>query len=178
MSGAHPNFSSQRFDETAPTSGAIATEMTIDLRTPRITNEFAADGTMTLAATTAIYTEYARTLQALAQSKMDPSLPRYEPRRRALRHGGRRQDATTWKPAAGCTGLEEIIIPTADNGSTTARCSSQAPRRSTFCADPFGVYNHCGYDTCDDNGNNCVTDKLGLSDTLWVGREAARRRPW
>lgn len=170
VSGAHPNFSSARFDETAPTTHSTATEMAVDIRTGRMLNEYSADGTtMTLAATTAIYTEYARTVQDLVHSKMDPSLPQFG---LGDAHCQLPADAdpTTWTPAKGCTGMEELVLPAVNNGFGAATMLKPGPIEATFCAD-LGTFNHCGFETCDDSGNNCVQDKLGLSDTIWNGSQ-------
>jgi hypothetical protein len=165
--GTHPNFSSVRFDESGPGAESKATELTIDVRTQKILNEYAADGQMTLAASSLIYQEYARTLQALVQSKMDASLPRYAlgDAHCQLATG---QDPATWHPASGCTGLEELLVPTAGDTQGYTTLLKPGTANAQFCAD-IGTYNHCGFDICDDQGNNCVPDKLGRYGSLWDG---------
>src|SRR5262249_45050715 len=78
MSGVHPNFSAASND-AAPSASARANELSLDVRAGGdIKNEYSADGIQfTLAATGAIYREYARTVQDLLHSKMDASLPRF-----------------------------------------------------------------------------------------------------
>jgi hypothetical protein len=163
--GIHPNFDSERFDETSPAPTARATELTLDIRASgKVRNDYSADGaTVTLAGTTAVYAEYARTVQDFLHSKMDASLPQFPlgDAHCTLPADG---DASTWKPARGCTGMEQFTLP----ASMFYMVSALKPGDplAFFCADP-GVFNHCGDPICDDTGNHCVDDKLGLSGALW-----------
>jgi hypothetical protein len=170
--GVHPNFESERFDETAPAKTARATEITLDVRASgKIKNEYSADGThMTLAGTAAVYAEYARTVQDFLHAKMDPSLPQFpvgDPH--CLLPAG--ADPSTWAPARGCTGMEQFFTPTASErlGITTALKPGEP--MAFFCADP-GVFEHCGDPICDDSGNTCSDDKLGFNSPLWDGTRA------
>jgi hypothetical protein len=170
--GVHPNFDSERFAETAPAPTARATELSLDVRaTGKIRNEYSADGSrMTLAATTAIYREYARLVQDFLHAKMDAALPRYPVGdAHCLLAAG--ADPSTWAPARGCTGMEQFFTPTdAERKGISTALKPGAPR-AIFCADP-GAFNHCGDPVCDDTGTTCTDDKLGLKGSLWDGTRA------
>ena len=170
--GVHPDFDSERFDETAPAPTARATEITLDIRASgKLRNEYSADGrTMTLAATSAIYAEYARTVQDFLHSKMDASLPRFPlGDAHCLLPAG--ADASTWAPARGCTGMEQFFVPTAQERFGISSTLKPGNPFAYFCADP-GVWSHCGDTICDDSGTHCVDDKLGLTGALWDSTRA------
>jgi hypothetical protein len=180
VAGLNPNFNSERFDETEPPTTARATEISLDLRASgRVLNEYAADGnTLTLAGTAAVYREYARVLQELAHDKMDPSLPRF-PLGAAECLLPANADAKTWRPARGCTGLEQLVTPQdpatvsdpnlkrisigVHNATSLGLRTALKPGNPSvaFCADP-DVREHCWGDLGGD-----VVDPLGMNGPLW-----------
>jgi hypothetical protein len=160
VSGPNPNFSSERFDETTPPVTSHATELTFDVRsTGEVLNEYAADGQFTFAGTGSVLGEYARLTQQFLHAKMDPQLPRFSlgaPECLLPENA----DAATWRPARGCTGMEQFITPvdpstTSDSNLRTvsvgaSRALSLGIRTvlkpgdpsAVFCADP-GKFNFC-----------------------------------
>jgi hypothetical protein len=109
MNGIHPNFESQRFDETAPVGSSRATELALDIRsTGTLKNELGADGQFAFAGTHLVYREYARLVQDFLQAQMDPSLPRFKLGAPECLLSG---DPAKWHPAKGCTGMEQFMYP-------------------------------------------------------------------
>jgi hypothetical protein len=161
VTGLRPSFASERFDEQAPTAAARATALVLDLRSSgKVLNEYSADKSkLTLAGTAAVYREYARLTQEFLHAQMDAALPRFPLGDPAclLPAGG---DAATWRPARGCTGMEQFITPAEASTSTdpgiqrlsvgpehaTQLGISTALRAATptavFCTDP-GTFDHC-----------------------------------
>jgi hypothetical protein len=112
VTGFHPDFASERFDEQAPPATAKASGLVLDDRSSgKILNDYSPDGsTLTLDGTAAVYREYARLVQSFLHDQMDKELPRFGlgDTHCLLPAGG---NAATWRPASGCTGMEQIAIP-------------------------------------------------------------------
>jgi hypothetical protein len=161
ISGIRPNFASERFDETEPVPGAVASGLVLDDRwAGKVLNDYGADGaTPTLAGTGAVYKEYARLVQAFLHDHMDPTLPRFSlgDEDCLLPEGA---DIATWHAARGCTGMEQVVTPADPSTSTDAGIKrlSAGPEQAAnlgisialrpgdltavFCADP-GKFEHC-----------------------------------
>jgi hypothetical protein len=158
VSGTHLNFGSADADKLEPQLNAVATELVIDIRSGKITNEYDANGALTLAATTAIYREYARLVQKALHERMNPLLTKYPlgAPECLLPEDLTGVDLTTWRPARGCTGMEQFI--TSDLRSQgIASVLKPGSTMSVFCADKAGE--HCGYE-----------GSLGLNmDSVWGG---------
>jgi hypothetical protein len=187
VAGVNLDFSSEKIgqfdvvhDDWEPQSNDVATEFIIDIRANgKMLNEYAPDKkTYTMGGTAAIYREYARIVQAELHKRMNPSLTRH-----AL--GAAEcmlpetpltpQQLQTWRPAAGCTGMEQFITPAkADTGKANIDKMSVGPAIAqalgftsvmkpgdpvaVFCADP-GVFEHCGGST----------DHIGFASSVWDG---------
>jgi hypothetical protein len=119
VTGVHPDFASERFDEQAPPPNAAASGLVFDDRSSgRYLNDYSADGqTNTAAGSGAVYREYARLVQAFLHAQMDPALPRLPlglpPC--VLPSGA---NAAGWHPARGCTGIEQLVTPADPSTST------------------------------------------------------------
>lgn len=163
VQGVRPGFGSERFDERTPTDAAKTTELRLDVRTTgRVLNDYSSDGaTLTLAATGAVYREYAKLVQEFLHANMPADMPRYPigAPECLLPAGG---DAARWRPAYGCTGIEQMVTPAEPSTATEPGVQTMSAGSSTgaalgfrsvlrpgdptmlFCSDP-GVFDHCGY---------------------------------
>jgi len=159
IEGVRPSFASERFDEREPTAGARATELVLDARAGNVKNDYAADTqTLTLAGSSAVYAEYARQVQSFLHAKMPADLPRFAiGAPECLRPANA---PSTWAPALGCTGMEQIVLPGAPElvAAPALKALSAGPQRAArlgvrtvlkpgaldiaFCADP-GTFAHC-----------------------------------
>lgn len=185
--GVNLDFSSEKIgafdvvhDDWVPEANDIATEYILDIRANgKMLNEYSPDGkTFTFGGTAAIYREYARLVQADLHKRMNPALPRHaigapecmlpDPLPAGF-------NLSTWRPANGCTGLEQLVTPAKpDTGNPNIDKLSVGPDLSralgyttvmkpgdpiaVFCADP-GTFEHCGGST----------DHIGYSSSVWDG---------
>jgi hypothetical protein len=103
VTGVHPNFASVRFSETAPPTDAPINQLVVDQHaTGKILNDYAPDGTtLTFEGSAAIYLQYARYVQAFVQSQLGPG----------AKYGLGDPACMTDKPADGCTGIEQMVLP-------------------------------------------------------------------
>jgi hypothetical protein len=157
VAGTNPNFASERFDERAPLPDARMTELSLDLRSSgKVLNEFADDGvTQTLAATGAIYREYAQLVQSwLHEHEGTP------PSMRFPLGAPECLPAIGSAPAPGCTGMEQFLSPaepTTTSDPNLQRMSiggkygavfgirttlKPGTPRGIFCVDP-GTFDRC-----------------------------------
>lgn len=102
VTGFHPDFASVRFDEQGPPPTAPVSELVLDIHSGAILNDLPNGNIPRLAGTAAVYGEFARQLQAFAHAKMDPTWPRF---------GLGDPQCLSDKPAHGCTGFEQMVIP-------------------------------------------------------------------
>jgi hypothetical protein len=154
IAGVRPSFASERFDEREPTAQARATELVLDLRaTGKVKNDYRGE-ILTLAGSSAVYAEYARQVQAFLHARMPAAYPRFP-------IGA--PECLQEKPAFGCTGIEQIVLPgdpaaASDPGLRRVSVGPvQAGRlglrtvlkpgfiRVAFCSDP-GTFEHCAED--------------------------------
>lgn len=161
LAGVRPSFPSERFDETAPSGSAAANELVFDRwSSGKILNDYSADGsTLTFTGTGAVYREYTRLVQDFLHASTSPLLPKLPlGDRRCLLAPG--QDAPTWRPAEGCTGIEQLVSPadpsttddprfkgTSTGAELAARLGFSSALRPSdvigvFCADP-GTFKYC-----------------------------------
>ncbi len=168
-------------DDWVPMVNDEATEYLVDIRANgKMLNEYAPDGkTFTFGATAAIYREYARLTQIELHKRMDPSLTRYQlgAPECVLPADTTGMDLEKWRPAKGCTGMEQFVTPAKpDTGNPGIDRLSVGPTKAqqlrfttvmkpgdpvaVFCADPHpGQYTRCGG----------ATDHVGFKSSLWDG---------
>jgi hypothetical protein len=168
-------------DDWVPQANDEATEYLVDIRANgKMLNEYSPDGkTFTFGGTAAIYREYARLVQEELHKRMDPALPRHPLGDPAcfLPENSTGVDLTKWRPAAGCTGMEQFVTPAKpDTGNpgidrlSVGPAKAQSLRFTTvmkpgdpiavFCADPWpGQYTRCGG----------ATDQVGFKSSVWDG---------
>ncbi len=186
VAGVNLDFSSERIgdfdvihDDWLPDPVDVATEYIVDIRANgKLLNEYSPDGnTFTMGATAAIYREYARLVQAELHKRMSPSLPRHPlgaPECMLPENPPPNFNVAAWRPAPGCTGMEQFITPAApDTNDPLVNKMSVGPGVARalgfttvlkpgdpvaiFCADP-GTFDHCGYG-----------DHTGFASSLWDG---------
>jgi hypothetical protein len=191
VDGVSPNFGSERFDELEPPLTARATEMTLDVRASgKVLNDYTPDGaTRTLTGSGAVYREYARLVQEFLHghaAEGRPKFPLGSPEC-LLSEGA---DPAAWKPAFGCTGMEQFITP-ADPATSrdpgvvrlssgigaaslgiTSALKAGGTSQAVFCTDPApnGVGSEPG-DAWGKYFQHCTEESGGLTEALFTGSQ-------